>query len=50
MTHLGYIAASYGLSVAIPVAFAISAALRLAAARRRLMAVHPRFVARGGQP
>ncbi len=42
MTHLGFIAASYGLAVAIPAAFAVGAAVRLSAARRRLAAIDPR--------
>ena len=42
MTHLGFIAASYGLAVAIPVVFAFGAMPRLSAARRRLAAVDPR--------
>ena len=42
MTHLGFVAASYALGVAIPVAFALNAALRLASVRRRLAAVDPR--------
>jgi hypothetical protein len=42
MTHLGFIAASYGLGVAVPIVLAVSAALRLAGARRRLAAIDPR--------
>ncbi len=42
MTHLGFIAASYGLAVVIPVVFALGAAVRLGAARRRLAAIDPR--------
>ena len=42
MTHLGFIAASYGLAVAVPVVFALGAMTRLGAARRRLAAIDPR--------
>ena len=42
MTHLPFIAASYGLGVLIPVAFALSAWSRMVAARRRLAAIDPR--------
>ena len=42
MTHLGFVAASYGLAVGIPAIFAVSAALRLSAARRRLAAIDTR--------
>ena len=42
MTHLGFIAASYALAVAIPAIFAVGAAKRLATARRRLAAIDPR--------
>ncbi len=42
MTHLGFVAASYALGVGVPVAFAVSSALRLSAARRKLVAIDPR--------
>ena len=42
MTHLGFIAASYGLAILIPVGFAIGATSRLRVARRRLAAIDPR--------
>ncbi len=42
MTHLGFIAASYALAVAVPVWFGLSAARRLAVVRRRLAAIDPR--------
>lgn len=42
MTHLPYILAAYGLSLAVPIAFAVGAAGRLARARRRLAALDPR--------
>jgi len=42
MTHLPYIAASYGLAVVMAGAYALSAYLRMGAARRRLAAIDPR--------
>ncbi len=42
MTHLGFIAASYGLAILVPVGFATTAAMRLSGARRRLAAIDPR--------
>jgi heme exporter protein D len=42
MTHLPYIAATYGLAVLMAVGFALSAWLRLRRARRRLAAIDPR--------
>ena len=42
MTHLGYIAASYGLAVAVGGWFSIGAWLRVGQARRRLAAIDPR--------
>ncbi len=42
MNHLPYIAGSYALGILIPVGFALSAGLRLGAARRRLAAIDPR--------
>jgi hypothetical protein len=42
MDHLPYIAASYALGILIPGIFAISAFLRIGAARRRLAAIDPR--------
>jgi hypothetical protein len=47
MTHLGFIAASYALGIGIPVVFGLSAARRLAIARRRLAAIDPRARAAG---
>jgi hypothetical protein len=47
MTHLPFIAGSYALGILVPVGFALSAYLRLGAARRRLAAIDPR--ARGGR-
>ena len=48
MTHLGFVAASYGLGTAVPIVFAVSSALRLSAARRKLAAIDPRGE-RGGE-
>ncbi len=42
MTHLGFIAASYVIAVAVPAGFAVTAARRLAAVRRRLAAIDTR--------
>ena len=42
MTHLPYIAASYGLFLATVVIYATTAARRLTQATRRLRAVDPR--------
>jgi hypothetical protein len=42
MTHLPFIAGSYALGILIPAGFALSAYLRLGAARRRLAAIDPR--------
>ena len=42
MTHLPYVLTCYGLAVLVAGGLGISAALRLAAARRRLEAVDPR--------
>jgi hypothetical protein len=42
MTHLPYIAASYGLALLVGAGFAIDAWLRTARARRRLDAIDPR--------
>ena len=42
MTHLPFIAASYGLGVVIPVGFAVAAIVRAGAARRRLALIDPR--------
>ena len=42
MTHLPYIAAAYALGVLIPAGYAIAAAMRLGAAKRRLAALEPR--------
>lgn len=42
MTHLPFIAAAYALGVAIPVAYAVAAWQRVAAARRKLASIDPR--------
>ena len=48
MTHLGFVAASYALGVAVPAGFALSSWLRLSDARRKLRAIDPRGDAKGG--
>jgi hypothetical protein len=50
MTHLPFIAGSYALGILIPVGFALSAYLRLGAARRRLAAIDPRARPGAGRP
>ena len=47
MTHLPFIAASYGLGVLIPIGFALAAFLRMGSARRRLAAIDPRVNRKG---
>ena len=47
MTHLPFIAASYGLAGALVVAYSLGAALRLRQARRRLRALDPRAAGQG---
>ena len=42
MTHLGFIAATYLLGLAVPAVFAVTAWQRLARARRRLAVIDPR--------
>ena len=42
MTHLPFVAASFGLGLAVPLAFAAGAWQRLAHARRRLAQIDPR--------
>jgi heme exporter protein D len=42
MTHLPYIAASYGLFLAAAIAYSASAATRLSRATKRLRAIDPR--------
>ena len=42
MTHLAYIAASYGLALLVGAGFAVDAWLRVGRARRRLAAIDPR--------
>ena len=42
MTHLPFIAASFGLGLAVPALFAAGAWQRLARARRRLAQIDPR--------
>ena len=48
MTHLPYVAASFGLGLAVPLAFAAGAWQRLTHARRRLAQVDPRSTSMGG--
>ena len=48
MTHLPYIIAAYGLSLAVPLVFAVAAQTRLSRARKRLAALDPRARARSG--
>ena len=43
MTHLPFVAASYGLGVGVPAVLAVLAWTRLASARRRLAAIDPRM-------
>jgi hypothetical protein len=50
MNHLPFIAASYALGVLIPVSFAVAAYLRMANARRRLIAIDPRVNRPGAGP
>ena len=47
MTHLPFIAASYGLAAVLVTTYSVGAALRLRQAGRRLRALDPR--AAGGQ-
>ncbi len=47
MTHLGFVATSYALGVAVPVGLAVSSLLRLARARRTLRAIDPRAATMG---
>jgi hypothetical protein len=42
MNHLPFIAGAYAIGILLPIAFAIDAALRVRAARRRLAAIDPR--------
>ncbi len=42
MTHLPFVAGAYALGILVPAGFALSAYLRLGAARRRLDAIDPR--------
>ena len=42
MTHLPYIVAAYALAVLVPAGYALAAASRLRAARRRLAALDTR--------
>ena len=42
MTHLPFVAAAYGLTLAVALALSVGAATRLARARRRLAAIDPR--------
>ena len=48
MTHLPFIAASFGLGMAVPLAFAAGAWRRLARARLRLAQIDPRNTSMGG--
>lgn len=45
MTHLPYIAACFGLGLAVPTMFAFAAWRRLSEARRRLAQIDPRGAA-----
>lgn len=47
MTHLPYVAACFGLGLAVPLAFAAGAWRRLARARRRLAQIDPRDITMG---
>ena len=42
MTHLPFVAATYGLAVLVLLGYGISAWLRIGAARRQLAAIDPR--------
>ena len=42
MTHLGFVAAAYGLALVVGVGFAVDAWLRVGRAQRRLDAIDPR--------
>ena len=42
MTHLTYIAAAYGLTLAVVASYAVSAWLRMGRARRKLAAIDRR--------
>jgi cytochrome c biogenesis protein CcdA len=46
VTHLPFVAAAYTLGVAVPLAFALAATLRMRAANRRLGAIDPRAARR----
>ena len=50
MTHLGFVATSYALGVAVPIGFAVSSLLRLSDARRKLRAIDPRSDTARGKP
>lgn len=45
MTHLAYVATCFGLGLAVPAVFAVTAWRRLGRARRRLAAIDPRGAA-----
>lgn len=45
MTHLPYVAACFGLGVAVPIVFAVGAWRRLNSARLRLAQIDPRGLA-----
>ena len=47
MTHLPFIAASYALGLAVPIALAAQAWIRMRTAKRRLAAIEPRGRGRG---
>ena len=47
MTHLPFIAASYGLAAAVVVAYSAGAALRLRRSARRLRVLNPRAAGQG---
>ena len=48
MTHLPYVAACFGLGLAVPLAYAAGAWQRLTRARRRLAQIDPRNTSTGG--
>ena len=47
MTHLPYVAACFGLGLAVPLVYAAGAWQRLARARRRLAQIDPRNASMG---
>ena len=49
MTHLPFIAAAYGLTLAVAAWLAVAATLRLSRAQRRLQAIEARGTPAGGR-